>query len=348
VYNKTTNAAILNCTFWGNTAYANSGDSYGGAVYNTDATPSIANSILWGNWATIGTQMHNAGAMPDISFCNIDQGGFVGSSGNIRKEPRLNADGHLRSDSPCIDQGLAVPPAYDIDGEPIPPTSADMGADEFVDTDSDGMPDYWEKLYGLNPSADDADDDNDGDGLNNGEEYAIGSDPTRTNPVIDASNRGWWRNEGFHDQNDNSTIVGRISSSLYRSYFSFDLSGVTGSVTSAVLRIEVVDYTSIEPSETIRIYDVSTNAATLEASAPNRTDIYNDIGSGTLYGSYILTLADKETIIQTQLERVNLNTYLGSHFSVGIGSDTLTDLNQTVRFSQGNENRVHQLVLIME
>ncbi|MFH2063676.1 MAG: Ig-like domain-containing protein [Pseudomonadota bacterium] len=354
VYNKTTGAAILNCTFWGNTAYANSGDSYGGAVYNTDTASSITNSILWGNWATIGTQMHNAGAMPEVSYCNIDQDGFTGSNGNIRKEPRLNADGHLRSDSPCIDQGLAAPPAYDIDTEPIPPASADMGADEFIDTDGDGMPDYWEKTYSLNPSADDANDDNDGDELSNAEEYAIGSDPTRANPVIDASNRGWWRNDGFHNQDDNSTIVGRIYDNInyvsrfYRSYFSFDLSGVTGSVASAVLRIEVVDYNTINPSETVKIYDVSTSAALLEANAVNRTDIYTDIGSGTLYGSHILSLADRETVIQTQLERVNLNTYLGSYFSIGIASDTLSEPDQIVRFSQGSEIRTHQLVLIME
>ena len=46
------------------------------------------------------------------------------------------------------------------------------------DSDGDGMPDAWEKLYGLNPNnAADAADDEDGDGLNNLYEYLSGTNP---------------------------------------------------------------------------------------------------------------------------------------------------------------------------
>ena len=48
-----------------------------------------------------------------------------------------------------------------------------------VDADGDGLPDDWEKKYGLNPnSKDDADADADGDGFTNAEEYAAKTDPT--------------------------------------------------------------------------------------------------------------------------------------------------------------------------
>ena len=46
-----------------------------------------------------------------------------------------------------------------------------------VDTDSDGLPDAWELLYGTNPAVDDADADPDGDGRSNAGERAAGTDP---------------------------------------------------------------------------------------------------------------------------------------------------------------------------
>ncbi len=51
----------------------------------------------------------------------------------------------------------------------------------FVDEDMDGMPDSWEALNGLDPGRDDADEDLDGDGISNLEEYLAGSDPDSSN-----------------------------------------------------------------------------------------------------------------------------------------------------------------------
>lgn len=55
-----------------------------------------------------------------------------------------------------------------------------LGTDPFLeDTDSDGIPDRWEKDYNLNPlDASDAEGDLDGDGLINLEEYLYGTLPT--------------------------------------------------------------------------------------------------------------------------------------------------------------------------
>ena len=54
--------------------------------------------------------------------------------------------------------------------------------DQVVDSDKDGMPDEWERGYGLNlRKASDADEDKDGDGYTNLEEFKAGTDPTNPN-----------------------------------------------------------------------------------------------------------------------------------------------------------------------
>jgi len=84
---------------------------------------------------------------------------------------------------------------------------------EEKDSDGDGMPDYWEienNVCGLNPYEDDANEDADGDGTSNLEEYLAGTDPcdSATHPDIkDENNNGipdFWDDkycDGYCDPN---------------------------------------------------------------------------------------------------------------------------------------------------
>lgn len=98
-------------------------------------------------------------------------------------------DYHILSGSAAIDSGTNVDaPATDIDGETRPQGSAvDIGADEFVDTDGDGLSDWFERGfdgdvngYSPYPGGQDLDFDNadtDGDGGSDYIELSLGSNP---------------------------------------------------------------------------------------------------------------------------------------------------------------------------
>jgi hypothetical protein len=75
--------------------------------------------------------------------------------------------------------------AYDFSGNESSFSGEIQYTVPFVDSDGDGMPDDWERLYGLDPFGDDASEDPDGDGASNIQEYRRRTEPTiyRNNSV---------------------------------------------------------------------------------------------------------------------------------------------------------------------
>src|SRR5580765_7785109 len=83
-----------------------------------------------------------------------------------------------------------------------------------------------------------------------------------------------------------------------RDFFAFDLPPTDATVTRAVLVLKFngAAYDSRDDSETLALYDVSTNVDTLTAGGDNTPGlgaIYDDLGSGHQYASRTFTAADQ-------------------------------------------------------
>lgn len=112
----------------------------------------------------------------------VEQNGGTLSLGDgiVADDPGLTGDRlHLRADSPCRDAG---DPAgdyggrLDVDGEArVVDGAADIGVDEWLDTDADALPDWWESAYFGSTTGADATQDSDGDGAANLDEYNQGT-----------------------------------------------------------------------------------------------------------------------------------------------------------------------------
>jgi hypothetical protein len=112
----------------------------------------------------------------------------------------------------------------------------------------------------------------------------------------------------------------------------------------------------MDAAEAYTVHDVSTNAMTLEASGsgPAGVPVYNDLMSGALYSTFVVSSQSVGTILSLDLLDVaveDVDDARGRHFSVGVHLATYAnrpDTPEYVRFSGLNEPRVHELVLHLE
>jgi len=169
---------IRNNTICGNKAF-----DIGSGIYSNLPSLPVVNCILWN---------HSS----EFFRCTVTFSCVRNGSGadNITSYPHFvdpdNGNYRLRPYSPCINVGsnAAAGGDVDIDGQPrILLGTVDMGAHEStvhsMDTDGDGLPDDWEEGY-LGGIECGPDEDTDGDGLTNLEEYLAGTDPSFDNSVI--------------------------------------------------------------------------------------------------------------------------------------------------------------------
>ncbi|MCB1195922.1 right-handed parallel beta-helix repeat-containing protein, partial [bacterium] len=164
---------IENSVIVGNTANSNLGNG----LFRFNSSLTVRNTIFSNQ-----TPNTTGFLLADVTFCNFtdNDSTFSGLNGNIAVDPLfvnpVLGDYHLNTTSLCIDAGSATSTVVvDIDGESRPENAqVDIGLDEVVDDDNDGLPTAWENRYGQNfvPTGDD-----DSDTLINSVEFIYGTNP---------------------------------------------------------------------------------------------------------------------------------------------------------------------------
>jgi hypothetical protein len=151
--------------------------------------------------------------------------------------------------------------------------------------------------------------------------------------VLNATNTGWYDQTGAGNSAEsalNNYIAGICGSSdgcsgddlNYHDFFVFNLANLDNTITSAELSIgnDATDgYINPNPSETFDVWDVSTVITTLVAGSGG-VSAFNDLGSGTLYGSTSVNAGDDGTQVTITLDSAALaaiNAAEGGNFAVG-------------------------------
>lgn len=148
--------------------------------------------------------------------------------------------------------------------------------------------------------------------------------------TLQATSMGWYDYTGSHSAANQDFIVGDCSIGTcggvgaYNDFFVFDLSGVSGPITSAQLSLgnpgsPYPGYSGV-PSSTYTNFDVSTPISTLIADASGATGIYADLGSGVIYAATGVSAADNATQVMVTLNAnalASLNTSEGGQWAVG-------------------------------
>jgi hypothetical protein len=176
---------------------------------------------------------------------------------------------------------------------------------------------------------------------------------------FDSIDRGWFRNTGFHASDNMNTLTGLYFKGtgplIYHSFFVFDLTAINSPITGGELVLELENFTSLDKFESFTVYDVTAeNTELLLSDLVSDTtgqNIFEDLGSGSVYTSSKIMASDVSQMIQMELSPeaiADINTSAGSIFAVGIAINqpfTSTLGPEYIRFSSDYETRSNYLSL---
>jgi hypothetical protein len=129
-------------------------------------------------------------------------------------------------------------------------------------------------------------------------------------------NQGWWSPTASNfDANDNY-FVGRLDAELFRNFFTFNLSSACQ---AAGVTLQLTRANQTGPL-TYVLFDVSTPAATLNANNGTSQTIFDDLGTGTSFGSFPVAEGAADDVLSFPLNAAGVaafNAARGGFFSIG-------------------------------
>lgn len=133
-----------------------------------------------------------------------------------------------------------------------------------------------------------------------------------------ALNQGWYSPDfpDFHsDLNDNYIVVDN-GFEVVRDFFTFDLGGLTDAVVTASLEVIRHDGGNL----IYDLFDVTTDPATLNKNDRFRPDVFEDIGTGLLFGSFPIGTGSTTDVLRLPLNSAGvaaISAARGGFFSLG-------------------------------
>jgi hypothetical protein len=169
--------------------------------------------------------------------------------------------------------------------------------------------------------------------------------------VISQTDRGWYVDDGFSNassSNVDNYLVGKCCLGVreHRNFFVFDLASVAQPIASAKLALSVPGgrldgYSSPNSSENYELHDFATSIATLVDGTGGVT-AFEDLGSGVVYGSRIMTAADNGSVVEITLNPAAIADLNSATGLIAIGGSLTTidgGMNEESTFGHSEEAR---------
>jgi hypothetical protein len=110
-------------------------------------------------------------------------------------------------------------------------------------------------------------------------------------------NQGWWSATFQSNNTNDNTYTGTLpaAAALLRSFFTFNLATLPAgeTVTGVTMTSNI---SQVSGAVTVEFFDVSTEVSTLNNNVGTSAAVYNDLGSGTSYGTVPVNSPSNSTV----------------------------------------------------